>query len=112
MNTITTGLIVTVILAMIGVLADTVIRISGSGAKFIELKLFIIGAVLYCITAFGWFYVMKYLKFSTIGVFYGISSLLILTIVGVVFFKESLNMYEMIGIGLAIISMILLGKFA
>lgn len=112
MNTITTSLIVTVLLAMIGVVADAVIRISGNGAKFIDIKWFIIGAVLYCATAFGWFYVMKYLKFSTIGVFYGISSLLILTIVGVVFFKESLNMYEMIGIGLAIISMVLLGKFA
>lgn len=55
---------------------------------------------------------MKYIKLSTLGVFYGISTVLFLTIISVFYFKENLNIYEIIGIVGAIISLILLGKFA
>jgi len=55
---------------------------------------------------------MKYLKLSTIGVYYGISSLLFLVLTGVFYFKEKLGMMEVFGIILAIISLIILGRFA
>ncbi len=112
MNQIILSLIIAVLLALIGVIGDTLIRISGAGPKFIDYKWFIIGSIIYCSTIFGWFYVMKYLKFSTIGVFYGVSTLLFLVIIGVFYFKESLNIYEIAGIILAFISMVLLGKYA
>ena len=77
-----------------------------------DIKWFLLGFILYALTAFGWFYVMKNIKLSTLGVFYAISTIIFLIIVGVFYFKEPLNNYEIAGVVLAILSLILLGKFA
>ena len=112
MDKITISLIAAVLLALIGVIGDFFINLAGEGKKFIELGWFIIGFLIYAATAFGWFFVMKHIKLSTLGVFYAISTMLFLTIVSVFYFKESISPYEIIGIVLAVISIILLGKLA
>jgi drug/metabolite transporter (DMT)-like permease len=112
MNKITLSLVLVIVLSLVGVIGDFFIKLSGSGAKYIDLRWFIIGFVIYAMTAFGWFYVMKNIKLSTLGVFYAISTVLFLLIVGVFVFKEKLNSYEIAGIITAIISLILLGRFA
>lgn len=112
MSTIITALVVTVILALVGVIGDYFIKISSSGKKFIEPKWFVIGLVIYAFTAFGWVFVMKYIKLSTLGVFYAISTMIFLTVVSILSFGEKLNFYEIIGIVMAIASIILLGRFA
>jgi drug/metabolite transporter (DMT)-like permease len=71
-----------------------------------------VGFVVYASTAFGWVFVMRYLKLATISVVYSISMVLLLTAVGVVLFGESLNYYEVVGIGLAVASLLLLMRFA
>jgi len=112
MDKILFSLLITIFLGLVGVIGDFFIKLSGNGTKFMELKWFIIGFLIYASTAFGWFYVMKHVKLATLGVFYLISTIIFLTIVGVFYFKERLNLYEIIGIITAIISLILLGKFA
>jgi multidrug transporter EmrE-like cation transporter len=101
-----------VLLSLIGVVGDFFVKLAGSGTKFIELRWFIIGFLIYASTAFGWFFVMKHIKLATLGVFYAVSTVLFITIVGVFYFKESLNVYEVVGIVTAIISIVLLGRFA
>ena len=101
-----------IILAAIGVVGDSFIKLAGSGKSFIDLKWFILGFIIYASTAFGWFFVMKHIKLSTLGVFYAISTIIFLLIVGIFYFKEPLNYYEIIGLILAIVSLILLGRFA
>ena len=112
MNPIVFSLLLAILMAMIGVAGDFFIKISGNGKKFIDLKWFIVGLVIYAITAFGWFYLMKHVKWSTLGVFYAVSTVLFVTLLSVFYFKESLNSYEIIGIAIAIISLIMLGRFA
>lgn len=112
MTTVTTSLIVAICLALIGVGGDTLLRIAGAGPKFIDWKFFLLGFIVYASTAIGWFFVMKHLKFATIGVFFGVSSLVFLALVGHFYFKETLNIYEIFGIALGIFSIILLGKYA
>lgn len=101
-----------VFLSAIGVFGDFCIKLSGSGKNFMDLKWFILGFVIYGLTAFGWFFVMKNIKLSTLGVFYALSTIIFLIIVGVFYFKEPLNYYEILGIIFAIVSIILLGRFA
>lgn len=72
----------------------------------------ILGAVIYGLTAFGWFFVMRKIKLSTVGVLYGVSCVVLLTLVGVFYFKEKINPLEIFGIALAIISLIILSRFA
>jgi multidrug transporter EmrE-like cation transporter len=70
------------------------------------------GFLVYASTAFGWVFVMRHLKLGTIGVVYSVSMVLLLTLVGTRWFGESLNYSEMAGIALAILSLILLVRFA
>jgi drug/metabolite transporter (DMT)-like permease len=73
---------------------------------------FYLGFALYASTAFGWVFVMRHLKLATISVVYSVSMVLLLTAVGVVVFRESLNHYELAGIVLAVASLVLLMRFA
>ncbi len=98
-------------LALIGVLGDFFIKLSSVKSPA-NLKIFLLGLVIYASTAFGWFFVMRHVKLSTLGVFYALGTVLFLTILSVGYFKESLNHYEALGIILAIISLILLARFA
>ncbi len=101
-----------ILLSAMGAIGDSFIKLSGAGKIFMDVKWFIVGFVIYAATAFGWFFVMKNIKLSTLGVFYAVSTIIFLIIVGVFYFKEPLNNYEIVGIILAIVSLILLGKFA
>jgi drug/metabolite transporter (DMT)-like permease len=105
-------LIAAIVLALIGATGDFFINLAGEGKKFIDVKWFIIGFLIYASTAFGWFFVMKNIKLATLSVFYAISTLIFLVIIGTFYFKEPINSYEIIGIITAIISLMLLGKFA
>ncbi|MBI2631980.1 transporter [Candidatus Pacearchaeota archaeon] len=111
MNIIVISLIFIIVLALIGVVGDFFIKIAGK-EKNINWFWFIIGLTIYASTAFGWLFVMRHVKLSTLGVFYGISTVLFLVFLSVLYFKESLNYYEGLGIIFAIISIILLGRFA
>ena len=73
---------------------------------------FYIGFALYASTAFGWVFVMKHLKLATIGVVYSVAMILLLTSIGVIFFRESLNYYEIAGLLMAIGSLVLLMRFS
>ncbi|MFH1170208.1 MAG: transporter [Candidatus Vogelbacteria bacterium] len=102
---------VIILLALVGVLGDFFIKLSGIKIPA-DWRLFSIGLIIYALTAFGWFFVMRQVKLSTLGVFYALGTVLFLTLVSTLYFKESLNPYEIIGIILAIISLVLLGRFA
>jgi len=106
------ALIATIALSLVGVAGDFFIKLAGDGKKYIELKWFFVGFCIYAATAFGWFFVMKHLKLSTLGVVYAISTILFITMVGVLYYNESLSAYEMAGIVLGIISLLLMARFA
>jgi len=106
------ALALTVLLALVGVTGDYFIKLAGGGKRFVEPKWFILGMAVYALTAFGWLLVMKEIKLTTLGVYYALFTILFLTIVSVLFFREQLNGYEVIGIALAVISIVLLGRFA
>jgi len=111
LNLVALSLITVVFLALVGVGGDTLLRLAGAGVKFIDWKLFLLGLLVYAATAFSWFFVLKYLKFSTVGIYYSLSSLFFLVIIGHFYFKESLSIYEIFGILLGVISIILLNKY-
>src|SRR3989344_6745531 len=96
-------------LSLVGVLDDYFIKLAGhDGSKYIDFKLFIIGFLVYSSTAIGWFFVMKYIKLSTLGVIYGVTTVVALTTIGVFVFKEHLSIYEIIGVLAGVSSTVLL----
>jgi drug/metabolite transporter (DMT)-like permease len=103
---------VTVVFSLIGVLGDYFLKLASERDDSMRTTSFYVGFALYASTAFGWVFVMKHLKLATIGVLYSVSMVLLLTTVGVVFFRESLRWQELLGLAMAIGSLILLVRFA
>lgn len=112
MNEKTTAILVTIAFSIIGIVGDYFLKLASSQDAPLKSRAFYLGFAFYASTAFGWVFVMRHLKLGTIGVLYSLSMIVLLTLVGVVFFQERLNRYEILGIGMAIASMFLLIRFA
>jgi small multidrug resistance pump len=112
MGTKTIGVLVTIAFSVIGVLGDYFLKLASAREQPLRTDWFYLGFALYASTAFGWVFVMKHLKLATISVLYSVSLVLLLTAIGVVLFRESLNYFEIIGIVLAVVSLVLLMRFA
>lgn len=106
------AMLVTIGFSCLGVLGDYFLKLASDNSTPLKSKWFFLGFTLYASTAFGWVFVMQHLKLATIGVVYSISMILLLTSIGVVFFHERLNAFEIAGILMAILSLVLLVRFA
>src|SRR5215510_1543396 len=112
MGTRTIAVLITIAFSVIGVLGDYFLKLASGFEYPLRTNWFYLGFALYASTAFGWVFVMKHLKLATISVVYSVSLVLLLTAVGVVLFRESLNVLELAGIVLAVASLVLLMRFA
>jgi small multidrug resistance pump len=106
------AVVVTIAFSALGVLGDYFLKLASGSDAPLRTAWFYIGFAVYASTAFGWVFVMRHLKLATISVVYSVSMVLLLTAVGVVFFRESINYYEIAGLIMAIASLILLVRFA
>jgi small multidrug resistance pump len=98
-------------LSLITVIGDLFVKHASLQSYFSGWKWLLIGAIIYGITAFGWFFVMREIKLSTLGVIYSVSCVLLLTFAGIFYFKEKVSNMEIMGIIFAIVSLVLLAKF-
>lgn len=106
------AVLVTIAFSLVGVCGDYFLKLASGEPQALRSKWFAIGFAVYASTAFGWVFVMQRLKLATIGVVYSVSMVLLLTAVGIVFFRESVSAYEVAGIAMAIGSLVLLIRFA
>ncbi len=102
---------VTIGFSVVGVVGDYLLKLASARDQPLRSRWFYIGFAVYASTAFGWVFVMRHLKLATIGVVYSVSMIVLLTGIGVGFFQESLNAYEIAGLVMAIGSLILLVRF-
>ncbi|MEI6430442.1 MAG: hypothetical protein WCO45_18965 [Pseudanabaena sp. ELA607] len=100
------------ILSLVAVTGDYFLKVASSSEQSINTIWFVLGISTISSTAFGWVYTMKHLKLASIGAIYSVCTVVALAVVGVVFFQETLNYYEIAGIVMAITSLILLSGFS
>ena len=112
MGTHSIAVLVTIAFSVVGVVGDYFLKVASTSERPLRTGSFYVGFVLYASTAFGWVFVMRHLKLATISVLYSVSMVLLLTAIGVVLFRESLNYFELAGIVLAVASLVLLMRFA
>ncbi len=93
-------------------IGDAFLKKSSESAHPFTEKTFLVGLLIYSCTAFLWTFVYKYMKLSTSAAIYSVFSIIILTSIGLFIFKEQLNHMEIIGLVMAIASLILLARFA
>ncbi len=106
------AILVTFGFSIVGVVGDYFLKLASGEERSLRSPWFYIGFAVYASTAFGWVFVMKHLKLATIGVAYSVSMIVLLTAIGVVMFRESLNNYEIAGLVMAIASLVLLSRFS
>jgi len=108
----TLAVLVTIAFSLVGVLGDYFLKIASTREDALRHPAFYVGFLVYASTAFGWLFVMRHLKLGTIGALYSVTMILLLTLVGVVFFGERPSWPELTGLLLAIASFVLLVRFA
>jgi multidrug transporter EmrE-like cation transporter len=108
----TLAMLMTAGLSLLAVLGDYFLkRASSSGDPWRSVPFFV-GFVIYASTAFGTVVVFRHLKLATAGVIYAVMLILALTLLGVLGFREQLTVTELVGIVMAVCSVVLLGRFA
>ena len=105
-----TLLIVTGI-AILTVVGDWFIKYASMEIRPILNRWFGAGCAMYLLGTFGWVFVMPHMKLATIGVVYSLSIVVLMALLGVFAFGETINRYEVAGLGLGVVSIILLGRF-
>ncbi|OGZ66131.1 MAG: hypothetical protein A3C58_00650 [Candidatus Staskawiczbacteria bacterium RIFCSPHIGHO2_02_FULL_34_10] len=105
------GFLYIIFVSIVTVIGDILLKIAGNSDQRTSIKYFIYGMLLYLITGVGWFFALKFFKLSSIGVIYGITTVIFLVIIGVLFFQEKLNIMETIAVVMGIISILLLMRF-
>ncbi len=103
---------VTIGFSMVGVAGDYLLKLASAEKNPMRSGWFYLGFAVYASTAFGWVFVMRHLKLATIGVVYSVSMILLLTVIGSLVFRESLKPLEIVGILMAVGSLVLLMRFA
>jgi small multidrug resistance pump len=106
------AVLVVVVLSLLGVIGDYFLKLASGEERFIWNRWFPIGLAIYASTAFGWVYALKHMKLATIGVVYSMCMILLLAALGIAVFKERLTVGEVVGIVMAVGSLILLSRFA
>jgi multidrug transporter EmrE-like cation transporter len=106
------AVVVTIAFSVVGVLGDYFLKLASADENPLKGRWFYVGFAVYASTAFGWVFVMRHLKLATISVVYSVSMILLLTGIGVVVFREPLSSSEIVGLALAIASLVLLVRFA
>ncbi len=91
--------------------ADYFLKRASAQATPMYTPWFALGFGMYACTAFGWVYVMRYLQFATLGVVYASTMVVLMAGIGVFVLQEQLKWQEVLGILLAIASIVLLSRF-
>jgi multidrug transporter EmrE-like cation transporter len=106
------AVLLTVGFSAFGVLGDYFLKKASEQEYPVTTRAFLVGFAVYSSTAFGWLFVMRYLKLGTIGVVYSMSLIVLLTLTGVFAFGESVSRSEVLGIVLALAALVLLVRHA
>ena len=112
MNKATASIVLAVVMSAVGIAGDYFLKRASQREGPLTTGAFFGGLALYASTAFAWVFVMRHLKLATIGVVYSVSMILLLTMIGTIAFREALRPAEVVGLVMAIISLVLLMRFA
>ncbi len=98
-------------LSFVTVFGDFLIKESSIKFSFFANYITFSGCLVYGLTGIGWFYVMKHIELSSLGVVYGVTCAILLTLIGYFIFHEKITGLEFAGLLLGITSIIILTRF-
>lgn len=95
-------------IAVVTVVGDWLLKLASQQERTLANPWFVGGLTVYAACAFGWVYAMQHMKLATLGVIYSLATVVMLTVLGVVVFGETLNRHEVAGLMFAGMAVILL----
>jgi small multidrug resistance pump len=106
------AILMTGVLSLLAVIGDYFLKRASDAAAPFRTASFIIGFVIYASTAFGTVYVFRHLKLATSGGIYAVCLVVMLTLLGIFGFRETLRPTEVLGLCMAVGALVLLTRFA
>ena len=100
------------LIAVFTLIGDTLLKLASEREHSFATVAFAVGIVVYGSTAVGWVLVMKHMPLASIGVWYSIVTMLLLTGLGVFAFGETLTLRDGAGLVLAIAALGMMSRFA
>jgi drug/metabolite transporter (DMT)-like permease len=98
-----------VVAIVVGLIGDVAMKRAGIGESP-AWRWFCLGYLCYSATSFGWFFLLRGRDLSMFGTLYPVANAMGLVVLGAVIFHEKLDHRAWAGIGLGIISMLLLNR--
>jgi drug/metabolite transporter (DMT)-like permease len=108
MNKAFIAIIIGISLSLVTALGDYFVKLASSKSHLSGWYFLIIGAIIYSLTAVGWFVVMREIKLADLVVLYSVSCIIFVSLIGIIFFHEKISFMEVFGIVLAIIAVVIL----
>lgn len=99
-------LLVLALASIVTIAGDYFVKLASQDPKGISTFYFALGALLYGLPAFAWFYLMRQHSLAAVGVMYSSATIVLLTLLGVFVFKESFGWRDGLGVGLAIAAVV------
>ena len=112
MNSTLMTILFTLGLSLFSVTGDFLIKQASLQKSFSGWKSLLLGSLVYGLSGIGWFFIFKRLKLSTAAVTFSIFLIIMVTLISVLYFKEKISAWEIVGIIMAIISLLILYRFA
>lgn len=106
-----TVLILTVVTALT-LAGDYFIKLASGNQDGLASTAFLLGAALYALPSIGWFFLMRSHSLAAIGVYYSAAVLVLLAALGYLVFKETLGAREIVGLSLALASVVVMSHEA
>ena len=103
---------VILLIAVFTLIGDYLLKLASEREQSFTTAAFAVGLLVYGSTAVGWVLVMKHMSLASIGVWYSIVTILLLTGLGVFAFGESLTGRDILGLCLAFAALALMSRFA
>lgn len=99
--------LIVVVISVTTAFADYLMKLAGV-EKQMNVKWFLLGLLLYVVTGPCWYFVMKSVKLSSVGVIYGVTTVLVLAALGIFVFHEKLSPKEIIAVIMGVVSIVIL----
>lgn len=100
-----------ILLSLATSIGDFFVKKASQQQKISWIWLLVAGSFIYACTALGWFMVLKKMKLSSSAVIYSMCIVLFSVSIGVFYFKERLHPLEILGVTMALASMLLLYRY-
>jgi drug/metabolite transporter (DMT)-like permease len=96
------------IMLVVTITGDYYVKKASIVKDYSDWRILLLGATIYFISAFGWFWIYRFQKFLTVGAIHSFGIIMLTVLFSIFVFKEKINGWEIFGLVLGAISLTIL----